>query len=56
MVGLAPLFAAATVLAALFGFGGSSGLVSGIAQISFFVCLIALMVSLVMSSTRIGDQ
>jgi uncharacterized membrane protein YtjA (UPF0391 family) len=56
MVGLAPAFAVAIIFAALVGFGGTPEPVAGIAQVGFFLCLIALMISLALSSTRVGDQ
>ena len=47
-----PVFAAAAVLAALVGFGGSTGFAAGLGQIVFFLSLVAIMVSLVLAMSR----
>ena len=47
-----PVFAAAAVFAAMVGFGGSAGFTAGIGQILFFLCLVAILVSLVLSMSR----
>jgi uncharacterized membrane protein YtjA (UPF0391 family) len=52
MAGWVSLNAAAALIAALLGFGGASGVAAGLAQVSFFVCLVGLMVSLVLASVR----
>ena len=48
----APVFALATFGAAFFGFGGPTGPAQGFAQFLFFVCLIAVMVSVVLASAK----
>ena len=52
MAGWVPLFVGGVAIAALLGFGGTPALVAGLGQILFFVSLVALMVSLVLASTR----
>lgn len=54
MAGWALSFAAAALLAALFGFGGSPGLATAFGQIVFFVSLIACMVSLVLPTRAVA--
>jgi uncharacterized membrane protein YtjA (UPF0391 family) len=47
-----PLHAAAAGVAAALGFGGTPWLTAGLAQAAFFALLIALLVSVVLASTR----
>jgi uncharacterized membrane protein YtjA (UPF0391 family) len=46
-----PVFAATAVLAALIGFGGFADF-AWLGQIVFFLCLVAIMVSLVLAASR----
>jgi uncharacterized membrane protein YtjA (UPF0391 family) len=53
MAGWVPLvFIGGVATAALLGFGGAPAPAAGLGQILFFVSLVALMVSLVLASTR----
>jgi uncharacterized membrane protein YtjA (UPF0391 family) len=52
MAGWMALFAAASVFSALLGFGGMPNPAAAVAQILFFLCLVALLVSGALSATR----
>jgi uncharacterized membrane protein YtjA (UPF0391 family) len=52
MAGWMALFAAASVFSALLGFGGTPNPAAALAQLLFFVCLVALLVSWTLSATR----
>lgn len=52
MLGWALTFVAVAILSGLFGFTGMAGQASWIAQIAFFVCLIAFVISLFVGRRR----
>ena len=52
MPGRVLLLIVAIFTAALAGFGSAPGLTAGLGQVLFFICLVALMVSLVLASLR----
>ena len=52
MPGRVLLLIVAIFTAALAGFGSAPGLTAGLGQVLFFICLVALMVSLVIASLR----
>lgn len=52
MAGWMPFFALAGLFAAYFGFQTASNLTAAFGQIVFFLCIVALLVSTVLASTR----
>jgi uncharacterized membrane protein YtjA (UPF0391 family) len=56
MAGWTALYAAAALLSAVAGFGGTTGALAALGQIVFFLSLVALLVSVVLAAGRSNQQ